>query len=275
MTAPDQDSVAFGRLVEALRPWHRQLVIVGGWAHRLHRLHPDATIPNHQPVRTLDADVAFDARTRLEGNIGEALKASGFHEELSAKHEPPVSSYALGRDTAFYAEFLTPLVGSGTKRDGSADATEARAGVTAQKLRHLDVLLTTPIEITLAPGGPISIEQPAQIRVAHPVCFVAQKLLIADRRSAKKRAQDVLYVHDTIELFGSSLGQFTEHWISSVRNTIHRNAIAGIHSAIDPHYGKVTDVIRSAALIPQDRSLTPERLQVLCALGLKRIFSKS
>jgi hypothetical protein len=33
----DVDSLA--RLVGALRPWLDHLVIAGGWAHRLHRLH--------------------------------------------------------------------------------------------------------------------------------------------------------------------------------------------------------------------------------------------
>ncbi|HEY9227134.1 MAG TPA: GSU2403 family nucleotidyltransferase fold protein [Gemmatimonadaceae bacterium] len=274
MTAPDQDLIAFARLADALRPWHGQLVIVGGWAHRLHRLLPNATIPSHQPIRTLDADVAFGARARLTGNIGDALKSAGFHEELSAKHEPPVSSYALGDHRAFYAEFLTPLLGSGAKRDGSADATEARAGVTAQKLRYLDVLLTTPIQVALAPNGLIPVERTAEILIAHPVCFVAQKLLIADRRQPEKRAQDVLYVHDTIELFGASLRQLNAHWQSSVRSTLHDNAVDQILKAIDTQYGRITDAMRRAASIPQDRSLTPERLQMLCTLGLKRIFGE-
>jgi hypothetical protein len=30
----------FARLVEALDPWLNQGVIIGGWAHRLYRLHP-------------------------------------------------------------------------------------------------------------------------------------------------------------------------------------------------------------------------------------------
>jgi hypothetical protein len=40
-----EDFVAFARLVDALRPWLGHLVIVGGWAHRLHRFHPLATAP--------------------------------------------------------------------------------------------------------------------------------------------------------------------------------------------------------------------------------------
>ena len=31
---------SFARLVESLRPWLDQVVVIGGWAHRLYRLHP-------------------------------------------------------------------------------------------------------------------------------------------------------------------------------------------------------------------------------------------
>jgi len=33
---------AFQRLIAALEPWLDQVVIVGGWAHQLYRLHPEA-----------------------------------------------------------------------------------------------------------------------------------------------------------------------------------------------------------------------------------------
>jgi hypothetical protein len=53
------DLFAIARLIDALRPWRKALVIVGGWAHRLHRLHPWAGTPTYAPIRTRDADVAF------------------------------------------------------------------------------------------------------------------------------------------------------------------------------------------------------------------------
>ncbi len=40
-----EDLAALARLVEALRPWMSQLVLAGGWAHRLHRFHPLASAP--------------------------------------------------------------------------------------------------------------------------------------------------------------------------------------------------------------------------------------
>jgi hypothetical protein len=39
---PSSDLPAFARLIMALEPWLDRIVIVGGWAHRLYRLHPHA-----------------------------------------------------------------------------------------------------------------------------------------------------------------------------------------------------------------------------------------
>jgi hypothetical protein len=130
-----QDLENFAHLVEALRPWLPNLVIVGGWAHRLHRLHPLATSQEYQPLRTRDVDLAFSLNAPLEGDLSDALRDAGFKEELSGEHTPPVTHYYLGQqDAGFYAEFLTVKEGSGIKRDGKPDLTISRAGITAQKL---------------------------------------------------------------------------------------------------------------------------------------------
>lgn len=275
MTARDDDLASFARLVDAVRPWHRHLVVVGGWAHRLHRLLPDARVPAHASIRTLDADLAFDTRTRLQGDIGAALVAAGFREELATEHGPPVSWYRLGEEGGFYTKFITPLLGSANRRDGTPDAAEPRAGVTAQKLRHVDLLVTAPVPLVLAPGGEIPVAAAASVLVAHPACFIAQKLLIASRRTPAKRAQDVLYVHDTLELFAGSLRALSGHWRSHVSRSLHPRTSATLEIAIGEQYGHVTDVVRQAALIPQDRRLDPERMRMLCELGLKRIFGSA
>ena len=101
-----------------------------------------ANTPNYQPLLTRDTDLAFANRAPLAGDIKSALAQAGFIEEFSGTHQPPVTRYTLGDDDAgFYAEFLTPLTGSETRRDGTADATMTKAGITTQKLRHLDILL--------------------------------------------------------------------------------------------------------------------------------------
>jgi hypothetical protein len=136
-----EDLEAFARLVAALRPWLSQLVVVGGWAHRVHRFHPRANAPAHLSLRTRDADLAFSPDEGLSGDVREALTEAGFTEQQFGDDTPPATHYGLGEEQdGFYAEFLTPLFGSEVKR-GKRDATIRTAGITAQKLRYLDLLL--------------------------------------------------------------------------------------------------------------------------------------
>lgn len=268
------DVSAFTRLVDALLPWLSDVVIIGGWAHRLHRLHPSADDLAYKPILTRDADVALPTAVRLEGDIGAALKAADFHEELSGDHSPPVSEYRLGdEDQGFYAEFLAPLMGSGVRRDGTVDATVAVAGVTAQKLRHLELLLIHPwwARLDAATGFPLT---PAlEVQVANPTSFILQKLLIRNRRSPAKQAQDTLYIHDTIELFGGRLDELATIWTRYVKPAVQPGALTTLERVRVDQFGSITDIVREAARIPQDRALTPERIRAVCELGLKDIFA--
>lgn len=267
----DLHSVA--RLIDALRPWLGDLVIVGGWAHRLHRLLPEAQVPPYQPLRTRDADVAFSVTARLDGDMREALTRGGFREELSGERTPPVSCYRLGdADQGFYVEFLAPLTGSGVRRGGAAHATVAQAGVTAQKLRHVDLLLTHPWTVRLAGMPAIPLAAPADVRLANPVSFIAQKLLIQTHRTPAKQAQDTLYLHDTLELFGRELGTLRRVWRDVVRPTLTPKVARQVERLGDERFSAVTDVLRTAARMPQDRILTAERMQAVCAYGLGEIF---
>jgi hypothetical protein len=203
-----RDVDAFSRLVEALRPWLAEVVFVGGWAHRLYRLHPLAHPLEYPPLSTLDTDVAIPANTRAtEENIRARLLAADFDEKLSGEHRPPVARYELGAEYGgFYAEFLTPLVGGEYKRDKTPDATVRVAGVTAQKLRHVDLLLLRPWSVRLDRANGFTVPRPATVRIPNAASYLAQKLLVHGKRKSAERAKDVLYIHDTIELFGRSAG---------------------------------------------------------------------
>jgi len=56
---------SFARLVESLSPWLDQVVVIGGWAHRLHRFHPAAQALDLCPADDSDADVALPTRFRV------------------------------------------------------------------------------------------------------------------------------------------------------------------------------------------------------------------
>lgn len=157
------DLAAFARLVDALRPWLRHVVVVGGWAHQLHRIHPRARVPPHQPLRTRDADVALSATPPSAGDLAAALEAADFKGELVGEHTPPVAQYRLGGvDAGFYVEFLAPLRGDGLTRSGPNDATVAWAGVTAQRLRYVELLLACPWSVRLDESVGFPLPEPAE-----------------------------------------------------------------------------------------------------------------
>ncbi len=268
-----EDFEAFARLVTALRPWLGQLVVVGGWAHRLHRFHGLAKPPAYLPLRTRDTDLAFLPDATFAGDVRKALADAGFTEKLFGDDAPPATHYCLGEeDAGFYAEFLTPLYGSGLRRDGKPDATVAKAGITAQKMRHLELLLASPWSVQIGPAQQVPIVADVDVFVPNPTSFIVQKLLIHSARPPGKRPQDVLYIHDTLELFGSSLGDLRRLWAEMVRPGMAAKTARRVEAIAQELFAEVTDTTREAALIPQDRRLAPENVRAACEYGLGEIL---
>ena len=269
------DLANFARLVEAIRPWLPHLVIVGGWAHRLHRFHPLAINQDYQPLLTRDVEVAFSLDAPLEGEIQEALNQEDFKAELSGEFTPPVTHYRLGEeDAGFYAEFLTAKKGDGLKRDKQPDLTVSKAGITAQKLKHLDLLLDSPWFVRVGIET-IPVARPVDLFLPNPVSFIVQKLLIHKRRDANKKAQDVLYIHDTLELFGESLAKLKTLWETEVRPKIPAKTANRAIGVANELFENVTDTIRDAARIPADRRLQPENVRAAIFYGLDEILELS
>src|SRR6266446_1314221 len=55
---------AFSKFVVALDPWLGEVVLVGGWAHRLYRLDSRARKLDYLPLTTLDGDVAVPPKLK-------------------------------------------------------------------------------------------------------------------------------------------------------------------------------------------------------------------
>jgi len=211
---------------------------------------------------------------RYAGTFAAALSARGFEEELRGDDSPPIARYWLGERSGFFAEFLAPLHGSGLRRDGTADATVRKAGVTAQKLRYIDLLLVQPFAVRLGASLGIPLEPPADVLLANPVSFIAQKLLIHKERGSQKKSQDMLYIHDTLELFAAHLENLREIWCEDVRPALPAKTAQTVERLATERFAEVNDVIRSAARIPQDRTLRPQQVRAACAHGLKAIFGE-
>jgi hypothetical protein len=121
-----QGAAEFARCVHALRPWLGTLVFAGGWAHRLHREHALAHPPEYQPIRTLDADVAFSAEEPLGGSLETALSGAGFSERLFGELFGP----SLADLHQLWSEEVAPAIGPKTARRALARGRELFAGVT-------------------------------------------------------------------------------------------------------------------------------------------------
>lgn len=265
----------FARLIASLEPWLASVVIIGGWAHRLYRIHPSAQQVTFAALTTLDTDVAVPARLQVTGqDVRERLVANGFEEERLGQDKPPATHYRLGdTKTGFYAEFLTPLVGAGHSRDGKPKATRRIAGVVSQQLRHLEILLYAPWTVGIDRSNGFSFEDPKQVQVANPASFLAHKVLIHDKRSPGKFAKDILYIHDTLEIFGARLGDVSREWDTRLKPRIHPKSARKIQRAATELFGQVDDEIRAAAQMAGSRKISAEAMRERCSFGLKEIFS--
>jgi hypothetical protein len=250
------------------------VVIVGGWAHRLLRNHSLAQAVPHEPLLTNDADVAVPAALEvLEHDLRDRLIRADFKERFLGDDQPPATHYELLQEGgAFYAEFLTPLIGSEYDRKGNRRATAQVGGITSQNLRYVELLLDSPWMVELSRANGFSFEAPKQVRIAHPTRFMAQKLLIHEKRDRHSRAKDILYLHDTIELLGGSLDVLREEW-NRLRPALSDGAIRSMERGADATFSKITDDIRGAAQMAAGRSLTPQAVQELCRAGLKIVFA--
>ena len=272
MTA-ERDDEKFVQLADAIGPYLDRVVIVGGWAHRLFRLHPLAQTLPYAPLMTRDTDVALPTGITVgQENLRERLLSRGFHEQFLGDDRPPVTHYQLGdRDAGFYVEFLTPLVGGEFRRDDIRDVTATIAGITAQKLRYLDVLLIAPWSVSLGVGADTG-RLPVRINIANPVSYIVQKLLVSGKRKPAERAKDVLYIHDTLELFAGSLPDLRRLWTDGVRPPLGSRGEAKVRQSARRLFSDVTDTAREAARMAAGRALSAESTVEACSLGLARIL---
>ena len=66
MANQDSELEPFSKLIEALEPWLGEIVLIGGWAHRLYRLDSRARKLEYPPLTTLDGDVAVPPKLKQE-----------------------------------------------------------------------------------------------------------------------------------------------------------------------------------------------------------------
>jgi hypothetical protein len=274
MMAGDGVTPDFQRLVDALQPYLPDVVVVGGWAHRLFMRHPLAGSPGFIPLTTDDADVAVPLRLqRRDVTLRDRLEGAGFSEEMKGDDTPPVTHYRLG-ERAFYVEFLTPKTGDGLRRSGKRDATARVQGIVAQKLPHVDVLLVEPWTVFLPSGAGVG-QDAVQVRIPNAVTYLAQKMLVLPDRAKDKQSNDVVYIHDTLMTFADNLPALRKLW-DSVKARLTKKQVRDTGRAITGLFGQVDDRIRRAALIAREtgRGAPPsaDLIRARCHDGLQAIF---
>ena len=269
MSEQDPELEAFSKFIAALDPWLGEVVLVGGWAHRLYRLDSRARKLDYLPLTTLDGDVAVPPKLKKNRPYG-----AGFEEEFIGEDRPPATHYHCGKGGGFYAEFLAPLEGSEYDRHGKRKATKEVGGVSSQLLRYIEILLLSPWKVELGQENGYALLPKRTVQIANPACFLAQKILIHEQRDYKDKAKDLLYMHDTIDVFSENLDGLRKLFRNEVAPKLHARRVAELEGAPERLFGKVEDTIWEAALMAAGRKLSPERLAETAQAGLKEIFGR-
>src|SRR6202030_2933958 len=256
MSERDPGLEGFSKFIVALEPWLGEVVLVGGWAHRLYRLDPRARTLDYLPLTTLDGDVAVPPKLKKEeSTVRKRLLDAGFEEEFIGEDRPPATHYHYGKGGGFYAEFLAPLEGSEYDRDGRRKATKEVGGVSSQLLRYIDILLLSPGKVELGEKNGYVLSPKRTVQIANPASFLAQKILIHEQRDYKDKAKDLPYMHDTVEVFSENLEELRHIFRKDIVPRLHPRRVAELEQAGDRLFGKVDDAIREASLMATGRKL--------------------
>ncbi len=132
----------------------------------------------------------------------------------------------------------------------------------------------SPWEVQLPAGEGLT--ETMRIQVPNPVRFVVQKFLIHERRPPNKKAQDFLYIHDTLELFAPQLPRLAEIWRDDVKPSLQGSGwIDPFMTMKNRLLAQPSEAMRDAAVIRRDRQLDPERMRGFCLAALDEIIQES
>lgn len=275
MSEQNLELEAFSKFIVALEPWLGEAVLIGGWAHRLYRLDPRARKLDYPPLTTLDGDIAVPPELKeQEATVRERLLGAGFTEEFAGEDHPPSTHYHYGKGGGFYAEFLAPLIGSEFDRHGKRKATMQVGGISSHLLRYIEILLVSPWSVALGEESEFPLSPTRTVQIANPASLLAQKILIYEQRDYKDKAKDLLYMHDTVEVFSENLDELRHIFRKDIVPHLHPRRVAELEQSGDRLLGKVDDAIREASLMATGRTLRPERLAETAQAGLQEIFCK-
>lgn len=183
----------FLKTLVVLRDYLPNIVIGGGWVPLIYYHYVlGKTV---EPLMTRDIDLIVPRQVPIVGSksIDQLLTEAGLKVELIGSGTPPVTCYEGTMDgTDVEVEFLTHWQGRG----GQA-AARVQAGLTAQRLRYMAVLLDEPLLVEI-PGLALR-GGSTTVRVLSPGAYIFNKGLVFPRRTQEaKKAKDLYYIFDIL-----------------------------------------------------------------------------
>jgi hypothetical protein len=245
----------FGETVDVLMPYLGDIVCIGGCANALYRHHVLASSPAPEHLGTKDSDWALPVRLvqRTEDPLATLMANAGFVEECySTSNEPVVKYRSKDANVAAEIEFLCPLSGIPGGRTGVGAAVEVQAGLMAQPLRYLEILVMSPWQVDLGRAPEFDRFKGVMIRVPNPAAYVLQKVLIRDqRRKPESQMKDCYYMYEVSVVFRNNLAALGQEyaglrnlpsrWLkrfeSTIRSLFRDEHAEGATSALDVYEG--------------------------------------
>ncbi len=150
------------------------------------------------------------------------------------------------------------------------------AGISAQKLRYVELLLFEPWTLRLTgqlgfPSG--GAELP--ILVANPSSYLAQKVLsLHRRRSGPKRPKDALYIHDTLVMFGAELATLRDEAarVLQLLPPATRREFQALRVSLFQNSALLVEAAMIAKATGRANPPSPDRLANVCMAGLAQMF---
>ena len=266
----ERDRQVFVEALRALGDHLAHVVLVGGWAHQLHRQLDgiDATTPS---LYTQDMDFAVRRPPPpVHPPLDQRLVKAGFREHLKGETGGITEYVWAGGGSAISVEFLVQRTGN--ERAAPLDIGGARA----QRLRYLHIAFLEPckLSISAASGFPVGAHEELCVHVTNPAAFLANKLLTYQRRTSPAgKAKDLLYMFDTFRMFAPVIETLREHWTATSVG-LSKAEVRGVHREHARLVHEV-DVADEASRIADSagRPATAQRIMRTCIHGLDLLLA--
>jgi hypothetical protein len=213
------------RILSIIEPYIQDLILVGGFASLLYSVHEKAENDDNPLLITYDVDLASEGKVTIKGgkSIHELLEEEDIKCELVGKFEEPIIKYypTAKTDSEYYVEFLAPLFGSETKKNGKPDLIQnIQKDLSAQKLRYLDLLLYNTWTVHSSNLPTLEDYPDLAIKVPHPCMYIMQKILALSKRQTKDRNKDYAYIYQTLTYFRKDLRSLAHEYDKLISNFI-------------------------------------------------------